>query len=103
MKPQIYFAVVDSVTDSDFFAFNFIREAIIEVVGWIDDGLHTKLMTGNDDDWGRLYVCSVDADTVPTEYSDGWSLWNYAPAAIRYRDVFCEWNGDAVMKRKQQF
>ena len=107
MKPQLYFAVYDSATDSDFFAFDLESDAVGQVREWIAEGLDTDLMVDQGADWGRLYVCSVDADTTPSGADDvgymakailrdDWSLWDYDDAAINHRDIFSSW-GDHGM------
>jgi hypothetical protein len=101
LKPQVFFAVYDSDVDSDYFAYDTLAEAVSEVEGWLLTGLVENLKNDEDLDlgwsgWGRLYVCSVDADTVPTEYTDGWMLWEYEDDAINYRRMFASW-GDHGM------
>ncbi|CAB5222479.1 hypothetical protein UFOVP366_4 [uncultured Caudovirales phage] len=100
-KPQIWWAVYDTEADSDFYSFNTQAEAESEVQGWLLAGLVESL---KDEDgkwcasWGRVYVCSADADTVPDDDADPnceWSLWNYdweegAPKT-NYRRFFASW------------
>jgi len=99
MKPQIYYAVYDSSEDSDYYGFEFMYEAVAEVTKWIIDGLDTDLMNNQGAEWGRLYVCSVDAELVPDDDEDldcEWSLWDLEDSEISYRDIFLEW-GDHGM------
>ena len=80
---QVWFAVYDSDLDSDYFAFDSQPEAHGEAIDLLASGSFDYLAQGSE--WVRVYVCSVDASSVPTEYTDGWSLWDYEDSAIRYR------------------
>ena len=94
MKPQIYYAVYDSSEDSDYYGFEFMYEAVATVNEWIVDGLDTDLMNNQGAEWGRLYVCSVDAELVPDDDQDPdceWSLFDLEDSEIKYRDIFSEW------------
>jgi len=91
-KPQVYFAVYDSDIDSDFFAYDTLAEAVSEVQHWLLTGFVENFKNDGDGaEWGRLYVCSVDSSTVPTEYTDGWSLWDYEDSAINMRTIYATW------------
>ena len=99
MKPQIYFAVYDSASDSDYYGFEFMHDAVAEVTEWVGRGLDLDLMTDEAGDWGRLYVCSVDEDMVPNRDEDpdcDWFLLDLEDSEIRFRDIFSSW-GDHGM------
>jgi hypothetical protein len=96
LKPQMFFAVYDSAEDADYYGFDTFADAVAEVRGWLSRGLVEELTNDYGAAWGRVYVCSVDADTVPTEYTDDWMLWEYEDDAIRYRRIYSEW-GDHGM------
>ena len=100
MKPQVFFAVYDSDADSDYFAFDLESDAVDQVREWLAEGLDRDLMTDDGASWGRLYVCSVDASSVPTEYVDGWSLWDYEDDAIRFRDIHSSWGDHGMVNIK---
>jgi hypothetical protein len=100
-KPQIWWAVYDTEADSDFYGFNTQAEAEAEMTDWLDRGMVQDLRDEEGKwcaSWGRFYVCSADADTVPSDEEDPeceWSLWNYdweegAPKT-NYRRFYASW------------
>lgn len=102
MKPQVFFAVYDSDADSDYCAFDLESDAVEQVREWLAEGLDRDLMTDYGASWGRLYVCSVDADSVPIDgdtsvWSDVWSLWDYEDSVIRCRDIHLSWGDHGML------
>lgn len=106
MKPQVFFAVYDSDADSDYCAFDLESDAVEQVREWIAEGLDRDLMTDYGASWGRLYVCSVDADTTPSgdrlkgmseADNDAWSLWDYEDSVIRCRDIHSSWGDHGML------
>ena len=97
LKPQTFFAVYDSAEDSDYDGFDTLADAVAEVGRWIDRGLVEDLREDWGAAWGRFYVCSVDADLLPTDEADtDWSLWDLDDSQINYRDLMASW-GDHGM------
>jgi hypothetical protein len=97
-KPQIWWAVYDTSADSDFYSFNTQAEAEQEMTNWLERGLVESLKEEWGAEWGRFYVCSADADTVPDNddpAGDDWSLWNYDWMAgqpkTNYRRFYASW------------
>jgi hypothetical protein len=93
-KPQIWWAVYDTSADSDFYPFDTQTEAVAEVERWIANGIVEELTEEWGATWGRIYVCSADADTVPDiddPAGDDWSLWDYEDSAINTRTMFSSW------------
>lgn len=92
---QIFWAVYDTETDSDFYSFNTLEDAKAEVTRWLDDRLDYELRHTEGANWGRFYICSALADTVPDDDTAGeWSLWNYGGEGypvLTYREVMESW------------
>lgn len=101
MSAQIFWAVYDTSVDSDFFGFDTLAEAEAEVVGWLNDRLDYELTHSDGAEWGRIYVCSANADTVPdigdtSDWADSWSLWDYEDDAICYRKIHESWGSHGM-------
>jgi hypothetical protein len=97
--PQVFFAVYDSAEDADYYGFGTLADAVAEVERWLDRGLVEELTNDYGAAWGRVYVCSVDADIVPGLEDDAdcdWFLLDLEDDAINYRRIFASW-GDHGM------
>ena len=98
-KPQIWWAVYDTESDSDFYSFNTQAEAEQEMADWLERGLVEALTDPEGrwcSSWGRFYVCSADADSVPdVDEECEWSLWDYdwqeGGPKTNYRRFFASW------------
>jgi hypothetical protein len=95
-KTQAFFAVYDSSEYFDYYGYDTLADAVAEVKRWIGRGLVEERNDDYGAVWGRVYVCCVDADTVPTEYTDGWSLWDYEDSAINYRRIYSWWGNHGM-------
>ena len=67
-----WFAVYESPDDSDFECFDSFMGAEEALANWLELGFMEGL------NGCRAYIASVDSGTVPNEYNDDWSFWNYS-------------------------